>query len=141
MKAGDTLLVIEDAEFRLRLAQARADLANASAGRAAAVSVATMQNNLSVSDAAIEEVRVRMENCAKELARYEVLLGQEAVTRQQYDDVKTAYDEARARYDQLQRSRQSTTLGRDEQSHRLEQNEAMPRWQTLRRNVARQLRL
>lgn len=72
MKAGDTLLVIEDAEFRLRLAQARADLANASAGRAAAaVSVATMQNNLSVSDAAIEEVRVRMENCAKELARYE----------------------------------------------------------------------
>lgn len=80
MKAGDTLLVIEDAEFRLRLAQARADLANASAGRAAAVSVATMQNNLSVSDAAIEEVRVRMENCAKELARYEVLLGQEAVS-------------------------------------------------------------
>lgn len=72
MKAGDTLLVIEDAEFRLRLALARADLANASAGRAAAaVSVATMQNNLSVSDAAIEEVRVRMENCAKELARYE----------------------------------------------------------------------
>ena len=63
------------------------------------------------------------------------------MTRQQYDDVKTAYDEARARYDQLQRSRQSTTLGRDEQSHRLEQNEAMPRWQTLRRNVARQLRL
>lgn len=86
MKAGDTLLVIEDAEFRLRLAQARADLANASAGSAAAVSVATMQNNLSVSDAAIEEVRVRMENCAKELARYEVLLGQEAVTRQQYDE-------------------------------------------------------
>ena len=128
VKAGDTLLVIEDAEFRLRLAQARADLANASAGRAAAaVSVATMQNNLSVSDAAIEEVRVRMENCAKELARYEVLLGQEAVTRQQYDNVKTAYDEARARYDQLQRSRQSTTLGRDEQSHRLEQNEAMLR--------------
>lgn len=81
MKAGDTLLVIEDAEFRLRLALARADLANASAGRAAAaVSVATMQNNLSVSDAAIEEVRVRMENCAKELARYEVLLGQEAVS-------------------------------------------------------------
>ena len=81
VKAGDTLLVIEDAEFRLRLALARADLANASAGRAAAaVSVATMQNNLSVSDAAIEEVRVRMENCAKELARYEVLLGQEAVS-------------------------------------------------------------
>ena len=30
---GDTLLVIEDAEFRLRLAQAEADLANALAGQ------------------------------------------------------------------------------------------------------------
>lgn len=30
---GDTLLVIEDAEFKLRLAQAEADLANAQAGQ------------------------------------------------------------------------------------------------------------
>ena len=32
VKAGDTLVVIEDAEFRLHLAQAEAELANAQAG-------------------------------------------------------------------------------------------------------------
>ena len=33
VKKGDTLVVIEDAEFRLRLAQAEADLARAGSGR------------------------------------------------------------------------------------------------------------
>ena len=40
---GDTLLVIEDAEFRLRLAQAEADLANALAGQqVTSAGIATM---------------------------------------------------------------------------------------------------
>ena len=47
---GDTLLVIEDAEFRLRLAQAEADLANALAGQQVThAGIATTQNNLTVS--------------------------------------------------------------------------------------------
>ena len=33
VRKGDTLVIIEDAEFRLRVAQAEADLANATAGR------------------------------------------------------------------------------------------------------------
>lgn len=45
---GDTLVLIEDTEFRLRLAQAEADLANALAGRQATTAgIATTQNNLS----------------------------------------------------------------------------------------------
>ena len=52
VKKGDTLLIIEDTEFKLRLAQAEADLANALSGRqATTVGIATTQNNLSVSDA------------------------------------------------------------------------------------------
>ena len=67
---GDTLVVIEDTEFRLRLAQAEADLANALAGqKATTAGIATTQNNLSVSDAGIEEVRVQMENARRELSR------------------------------------------------------------------------
>lgn len=125
---GDTLLVIEDTEFRLRLAQAEADLANALAGRqATGVSIATTQNNLLVNDAGIEEVRVQMENARRELNRYERLLAQDAVTRQQYDNVKTAYEAASARYEQLQHARQSTSLVKNEQAHRLDQNEATVR--------------
>lgn len=122
---GDTLVIIEDTEFRLRLAQAEADLANALAGsKATTAGIATTQNNLSVSDAGIEEARVQMENARRELTRYEKLLGEDAVTRQQYDNVRTAYDAARARYDQVLRARRSTSLVKDEQTHRLDQNEA-----------------
>lgn len=125
MHKGDTLVIIEDTEFRLRLAQAEADLANALAGsKATTAGIATTQNNLSVSDAGIEEARVQMENARRELTRYEKLLGEDAVTRQQYDNVRTTYDAAKARYEQVLRARRSTSLVKDEQTHRLDQNEA-----------------
>lgn len=128
VRKGDTLLVIEDSEFRLRLAQAEADLSNALAGEAAArMSIATTQNNLSVNDAAIEEAKVQMDNASKELSRYEKLYSQDAVTRQQYDNVRTAYESAKARYEQVLRSKESTSLLKNEQSHRLEQSGAAVR--------------
>ncbi|MDE5760406.1 MAG: HlyD family secretion protein [Bacteroides sp.] len=126
VRKGDTLVIIEDAEFKLRLAQAEADLANALAGRQATTAgIATTHNNLSVSDAAIEEVRVQLENARRELSRYEKLLKEDAVTQQQYDNMRTACDAARARYEQLLRAKQSTSLVKSEQTHRLGQNEAM----------------
>lgn len=122
---GDTLLLIEDTEFRLRLAQAQADLANALAGQQATTAgIATTQNNLSVNDAGIAEVRVQMENAELELNRYQKLLSEDAVTKQQYDNVKTAYEATKARYEQLVRAKRSTSLTQNEQQHRLGQNEA-----------------
>jgi len=125
VKKGDTLVIIEDAEFRLRLAQAEADLTNALAGRNATnVGIATTQNNLGVNDASIQEVRVQMGNAQRELKRFEKLLADDAVTKQQYDQVQTVYEEAKARYDQVSRSKHTTSLLKDEQTHRLGQNEA-----------------
>lgn len=125
---GDTLLVIEDSEFKLRLAQAEADLANAFAGRQATnAGIATTQNNISVNDATVEEIRVQRANAGRELQRYKKLLEQDAVTKQQYDNVKTAYDAINARYEQALRTRHSTSLSKNEQTHRLGQNEAAVR--------------
>ncbi len=122
---GDTLLVIEDAEFRLRLAQAEADLANALAGQQVTnARIATTQNNLTVNDAAIEEVRVQRANAERELQRYKKLLEEDAVTRQQYDNIKTAYDAINAQYERALRTKHSTSLTKEEQTHRLGQNEA-----------------
>lgn len=122
---GDTLLLIEDAEFKLRLAQAEADLANALAGaQATHAGIATTSNNLSVNDAGIEEVRVQLDNARRELERYRKLLEEDAVTRQQYDNVQTAYEATKARYEQLSRAKHSTSLTKDEQTYRLGQNEA-----------------
>ena len=122
---GDTLLVIEDAEFKLRLAQAEADLANAQAGQLVThAGIATMQNNLMVNDAGIEEARVQRAHAEREWQRYKKLLEEDAVTRQQYDQVQTVYEAANARYEQMLRMKHSTSLSKDEQMRRLGQNEA-----------------
>ncbi|MCR5313534.1 MAG: HlyD family secretion protein, partial [Bacteroidaceae bacterium] len=117
---GDTLAIIEDAEFRLRLAQAEADLARAEQGaKATGTSIHTTESNISVTDASIEEARVNMENTKKEDARFEKLLKQDAVTQQQYDNIHTAYLSAKARYEQVQRARKAQTMVMTEQGHHL----------------------
>ena len=122
---GDTLAIIEDTEFRFRLAQAVADLARATSGKSAmSATIRTTDNNISVSDAGIEEVRVRMENAEREYRRYSKLLSEEAVTRQQYDAVKTNYDALKARYELLRRQRTTTSLVKQEQTELLDQTKA-----------------
>ncbi len=124
VKKGDTLLVIEDSEFRLQLAQAEANYANAIVGKNAMhTTISTTQSNISVSDAAITEAKARLDNAKLEYDRYTTLLSQDAVTRQQFDRVKTDYDAAQARYDQLTRQKNSTALLKQEQTQRLEQND------------------
>ena len=128
VRKGDTLLVIEDAEFRLRLAQAEADLANALSGSSVvAAGLETTRNDLTVSDAAIEESQVQLDNARREEVRYRNLLAEDAVTRQQYEQVQTACEVAEARYERLLRSKRSTSLGREEQARRLEQHAAAVR--------------
>lgn len=122
---GDTLVLIEDSEFRFRLAQAEADFQNAISGKnAVATTVHTTQNNIAVSDAGLQEAKVRLDNAEREYHRYKNLLAQDAVTKQQYDAVQTNYEVSKARYELLLRQRQSTTLVKQEQTHRLEQTDA-----------------
>lgn len=125
VKKGDTLVIIEDTEFRLRLAQAVADLQNATSGKNAMSSaISTTQNNLYVSDAAIAEIKALLENATKEHQRYSKLLEENAVTQQQYDGVYANYVALKSKYDMLCRQKQSTKLVSEEQVHRLSQNDA-----------------
>ena len=125
VKRGDTLVVIEDAEFRLRLAQAEADLMRTERGsQGTASSIHTTKTSMSVTDASIEAARVQMENAQKEDGRFQKLLQQDAVTQQQYDNVHTAYLSAKARYEQALRSRTTQTAVVAEQSHHLSASEA-----------------
>lgn len=125
MKKGDTLLLIEDAEFRLRVAQAEADYQNALSGKTVMTStINTTQNDIAVSDAGIQEAKIRMDNAEREYIRYKNLLNQDAVTRQEYDAMKTNYDALKARYELLLRQKQTTTLVKQEQTQRLDQTDA-----------------
>ena len=122
---GDTLVIIEDSEFKLALAQAEANLQRELAGGNATTSgMATTRQNISVTDAGIEEARVRLEEAQREEKRYAQLLKEDAVTRQQYDHIHTAWLAAKARFEQAQRSRGTLASAETEQGHRLSQNKA-----------------
>lgn len=125
VKKGDTLVVIEDIEYRLKVAQAEADYHNALVGKNAMyTTINTTQNNILVTDAAIDEQRIRLENAETDYKRYQELVKEEAVTPQQFDRVRTDYAATKARYEQLIRQKQSTSLVKQEQTQPLEQNEA-----------------
>ena len=125
MHKGDTLALIEDAEFRFRLAQAEADYQNALSGKTVMAStINTTQNNIAVSDASVQEAKIRLDNAEREYNRYKNLLSQDAVTRQQYDAVQTNYEALKARYELLLRQKQSTALVKQEQTRRLDQTDA-----------------
>lgn len=124
VKKGDTLVVIEDTEFHLRLAQAEADLIRAEYGvQGTASSIVTTKTDMTVTEAGIESARVQMENALREDNRYRNLLEQDAVTRQQYDEVHTGYLSARAAYEQALRSRQMQSAVVNEQGHQLSASE------------------
>lgn len=125
VKRGDTLVIIEDAEYRLQLAQAEANLRSSRFGSSVtAAGMTTTESNVRMASAGIDEARVNMENARNDYNRYAALLEKDAVTRQQYDNARTCYEAARARYEQAAASRRSTSLVRNEQSHRLSQNTA-----------------
>ena len=83
-----------------------------------------MPNNIYVTEAAIEEQRVRLQNAETDYKRYAELMKEEAVTPQQFDRVKTDYAATKARYEQLLRQKESSELVKQEQTQRLEQNES-----------------
>ena len=125
VKKGDTLVIIDDADLRLNVARARADYQNALAGRDVADrSVTSASANVAVSDASIAEAKVLMEMAATDFARYEKLLSQDAVTRQQYDGAKTDYEAKKARYEMLSRQRSATSTVVDVNRQRISQSEA-----------------
>ena len=138
VKKGDTLAIIEDTEYRLKVAQAEADYRNALAGKSAMyTTINTTQNNILVTDAAIDEQRVRLKNAETDYKRYQELLKEEAVTPQQFDRVKTDYEATQARYEQLMRQKQSTLLQKQEQTQRLEQNESATKLAEAALNLAK----
>jgi len=125
VKAGDTLVVLEDSEYRLRLAQAEANFHGSKSGSAAvSASMNTTQSNVKTASAGIEEAKVNMDNAKRDFDRYKALLEKDAVTRQQYDNAYTRYLSAKARYEQAAGQKRSTALVKNEQRHQLDRNAA-----------------
>lgn len=124
VKKGDTLVLIEDSEYRLRLAQAKADYQNAIVGKTAMeTGISTTQNNMAVTDAGMAEVEVLLKNAEADYQRFKVLYKNKAVTQQQLEGMETKYLSLKAKLETMKRQKRSTGLVKEEQTQRLEQNQ------------------
>jgi membrane fusion protein (multidrug efflux system) len=113
VRTGDTLARIDDADYKLRLQQAEADLAAAQAavgGRGTAqAAVATATGQRSALDAQIAAARANEANALSNLARMQQLVKQQIVSAQQLDAAQAAADAATANRQALER--QATAAG------------------------------
>lgn len=122
---GDTLVVLDNREILTQVAQAEAAYQNALAQRnSAGTSVNTVSNNVNVMESNLAGAKARLWNAEQNLTRYKNLLDAEAVTKQQYDQVKTEYDAQKAAYETLVNQKQSANLSTNEAKSRLGINDA-----------------
>ena len=120
VKKGDTLVIIEDAEYRLQVAQAEAGLRGSkSSSSVVTASMGTTASNVETASAGIEEARVDMLNAKQDFDRFAALMKKDAVTKQQYDNAYARYLGAKARYEQANSRRQSAASVKNVQTHQL----------------------
>lgn len=120
VKKGDTLVIIEDSEFRLQVAQAEAGLRGSKAGSSVvSATMTTTNSNVQTASAGIEEARVDMQNAKQDFDRFAALMKKDAVTRQQYDNAYARYLAAKARYEQANSRKQSAASVKNVQTQQL----------------------
>jgi membrane fusion protein (multidrug efflux system) len=125
VKKGDTLVILDERELLTQLAQAEAAYQNALASRNVTSSaVNTVSNNVNVANANIAGAKARLWNAEQNMNRYKNLLASEAVTRQQYDQVKTEYDATQAMFQTLVSQKNTANLATGETRSRLGVNDA-----------------
>lgn len=118
VKAGDTLFILDDRDFKLKVEQAEAALQNAEANvgfvaanatsaganvgtaeanfKASAAGVETAASAVQTAQANVDAAQARAWQARQDFNRYAALLPERAVTQQQYDAAKAAMDNAQA---------------------------------------------
>jgi membrane fusion protein (multidrug efflux system) len=118
VKAGDTLFVLDNRDYLLRLQQAEAALLNAEANvgfvasnassaganvgtadannRTSAAGIETTASNVQTAQANVDAAQARVRQAMQDFDRYAALLPQRAITQQQYDAAKATKEYADA---------------------------------------------
>lgn len=99
---GDTLLILDDREYRIKVKEAEAALMDMQGSKDVIHSgIQTSQMNITVQDANITEAKAKLWQLEQDYYRFERLLKEESVPEQQYEQAKAAYEAAKARYQAL----------------------------------------
>ena len=139
VKKGDTLLILDNREILTQVGQAEAAYMAALASKnvtsqsvnTASNNVNTVGANVQAASAGIKAAKARLWNAEQNFNRYQNLLKDEAVTRQQFDQIKTEYESQKAQLEvqiaQLQsvvNTKTSSELTVNEVKSRLGMNDA-----------------
>lgn len=126
VRAGDTLLILDDSEYKIRLMEAEAALMEAEAAAdVLASTIRTSRSNVEVSEANIAETSARLWEKEQDFRRYKNLLAEESVSRRDFEQVKAAYEAMQAKYKALLRQKTSSESQATETVKRTKSTEAV----------------
>lgn len=97
VKAGDTLVVLDDRDYRIKLQQAEAALASAKQSvNVSEYAVLEARSNIATANANVEAAKVKVWKATEDFKRYKNLYEDHAITKAQFDAVKAEKESAEA---------------------------------------------
>lgn len=115
VRKGDTLIILDNTDFKNAIAQAEAGLSQAVANKTSAQSsvarVSTGENTIS---ATILGVKAQLDNAKADLIRYKNLLDNDAVTLQQYQQIETQVKTLQSQYNTIKTQKNTAVLSTSE---------------------------
>lgn len=125
VRKGDTLLILDDREYRIRVMEAEAALKDAEAGATVIdATLQTTQSNASVFEASIAEIQVRLAKLEKDRQRYQNLVQRNAATPIQLEQIETEYEATVKKLEAVKRQQKAAHSGINEVSSRRKSTEA-----------------
>ncbi len=96
VRQGDTLLVLDNREYQIKVKEAEAALLDAHGSQDVLHSgIETSHTNIAVQDANIAEAKAKLWQLEQDYHRFERLLKEESVPEQQFEQAKAAYEQQR----------------------------------------------
>lgn len=114
IKKGDTLLVLDDREYRIRVMEAEAALKDMAGANVIDASVQTTQTSATVYEASIAEIEIRLAKLEKDRQRYKNLVARNAATPIQLEQIETEYNATKKKLDAVRRQQKAAYSGVNE---------------------------
>ncbi len=125
VKKGDTLLVLDDREYRIRVMDAEASLKDAQSGKNVInATEVTTRNSASVYESSISEIQIRLAKLEKDEIRYKNLVERKAATPIQLEQIQTELRATREKLESVKRQQKAALSGVNEVQTRRGNTEA-----------------